>query len=90
MAENTDKMAAAMAEKLASNTNYQPKECFCCGKSYKSPAEARFSLLTTNNLTRRICGDCIDYLWRGRAWANQSENPNRHGRGRSWWLWPRR
>jgi hypothetical protein len=86
MAEDTDAMAAAMAETVANPSPPHRLDCECCGTVYTNAQKARFSTLTTNGVKRRICGDCISTMWKVRAWANQPENPARKERK----LWRRR
>lgn len=86
MAENTDAMAAAMAAKINPNPP-EVKTCFCCGTNYDAPDKARFSILTTNGISRRICGACISHLWKVRGW---SRNPKPIDSGRRYWTWLRR
>lgn len=86
MAENTDAMAAAMAETVNPNPP-EKKRCDCCGIYYQTPQAARFSWLTTNGVNRRICGDCVNAMWKARAYYNQPESPIRLPR---WSRWLRR
>lgn len=88
MAENTDAMAAAMAETVK-NPEPATRRCDCCGTLYTSPEKARFSLLTTGQMRRRVCGDCIQFLWRERGWGY---DPNDELTKKGGWLkrWLRR
>lgn len=72
---STDEIAAKMAEQVKNPNPPEVKACACCGTAYRKSGDARFSLLTTNGKTRKICGDCVMTMWGARSWAKRNESP---------------